>query len=108
MRMATYRAGGSQRGIRRIDGPYAYLKLQGQTAERMAERGIAKDMIETAIAKGQRLWDPKNGTVAYVLEDGFASGKGLLVSTNPITGYVTTVIRGTDVVRSRFVPLPYT
>jgi hypothetical protein len=70
----------------------------------MAERGITKSMVRTALSKGTQFFDPKNGTVNYVLKGGFASGKDLLVAKNPITGQITTVIRGTDLIRPRFVP----
>jgi RHS repeat-associated protein len=73
--------------------------------ERMAERGITKKMVETALSKGTQYWDPKNNVINYVLQDGFASGKSLLVGQNPITGKVTTVIRGNNLVRTRFIPI---
>ncbi len=48
---------------------------------------------------------PKNGTVNFVLEGGMASGKDLLVGTNPLSGKITTVIRGWDLVTRRMVPI---
>jgi hypothetical protein len=72
----------------------------------MMERGITRDMIRVALEKGDKFWDPKNKTVNYVLRDGFASGKDLLVGVNPGTNVITTVIRGTDLVVKRFIPLP--
>jgi hypothetical protein len=68
----------------------------------MKDRRITADMVRTAIAKGTRYYDSKNGTVNYVLKNGFASGKDLLVGTNPFTGTVTTVIRGRNLVVKRF------
>jgi RHS repeat-associated protein len=81
------------------------LLLGEHVAERMAERGITEEMIEVALRKGTAFWDPKNKTVNYVLEEGFASGKSLLVGQNPVTRKITTVIRGNDLISSRFVPL---
>ncbi len=73
--------------------------------QRMGERGITKKMAEAAITKGARYYDPKNNTINYVLKEGFASGKDLLVGVNNYTGKVTTVIRGSNLVNKRFVPL---
>lgn len=70
----------------------------------MAERGITPKMVENALDKGKAFWDPKNKVVNRVLEGGFGSGKDLLVGHNPVTGKITTVIRGSDLVRPRFVP----
>ena len=41
----------------------------------------------------------------YVLKEGFASGKSLLVGQNPVTGKITTVIRGNNLVRPRHIPI---
>jgi RHS repeat-associated protein len=73
--------------------------------ERLALREVTPKMLQTTINKGLRFYDPKNGTINYVLRNGFASGKDLLVGTNPLSGKVTTVIRGSKLVRPRFVPL---
>jgi hypothetical protein len=70
----------------------------------MVERGINESMIKVALEKGTPFIDPKNGTIKIVLREGFASGKDLLVGTNPLMGKITTVIRGTDLVSPRFVP----
>lgn len=77
----------------------------GHGAARFAERGITMKMAQTAINKGDKLFDPKNGTVNYVLKGGFASGKDLLIGTNPITGAIKTGIKGTDLVRPRMTPM---
>jgi hypothetical protein len=45
-----------------------------------------------------------NELINYVLEHAFASGKDLLVGTNPLTGKITTVIRGAKLVAKRFIP----
>jgi hypothetical protein len=83
----------------------AGLNISEHAAQRLAERGITKDMLEVAISKGAKFFDPKNGTINYVLKNGFASGKDLLVGTNPLTGRITTAIRGSDLISSRFIPL---
>lgn len=80
------------------------LTITEHTAERMAERGISEAMIEAALQKGIRYWDPKNGTVIYYLEKAFASGKSLAVSQNIINGAIVTVIRGSKVLRPRWIP----
>ena len=80
------------------------LEVSVHAAQRMAERGITQKMVETALAKGTRYLDPKNGTFNYVIKNGFASGKDLLVGTNILTGKVTTVLRGSNLVKGRFIP----
>lgn len=78
------------------------------TFQRMSERGITESMVDKALQKGKRYWDPKNKTVNYVLEEGFASGKTLLVGQNMVTGKVTTVIRGPTkkLIRPRHIEIP--
>ena len=61
-------------------------------------------MIKTGIAKGAKYYDPKNGTMNYVLKNGFASGKDLLIGVNPYNGKITTVLRGSNLVKTRFIP----
>jgi hypothetical protein len=70
----------------------------------MVLRDITEDMIDVALRKGVRVWDPKSKTFDYVLKGGFASGKDLLVGQNPVSGTITTVIRGTNLVRPRMTP----
>jgi hypothetical protein len=82
------------------------LRLSAEAVKRMGERGVTEDMIETVLAKGARFWDPKNGTIQYVIEGGMASGKSILVAQNPTTGVISTVIVGRNLVSSRFVPMP--
>ncbi len=62
-------------------------------------------MAQTAINKGSKFFDPKNGTINYILEGGFSSGKDLLIGTNPINGAIKTRIRGTNLVRPRMIPI---
>jgi predicted ATP-dependent serine protease len=80
------------------------LNIGTHAAKQMAEREISESMIKIALKKGTPFIDPKNGTINYVLKGGFASGKDLLVGTNPLTGKITTVIRGWDLIASRFIP----
>ena len=74
--------------------------------ERMGLRGVTEKMVKVALEKGLKFYDPKNGTINYILKNGFASGKDLLIGTNPITGEIATVIRGTNLVAKRFIPIP--
>jgi RHS repeat-associated protein len=98
-----------KRGLEVAEGTGALVKvgvdLSTHALDRLAERGITKDMIEVGISKGAKFFDPKNKTINYVLKGGFASGKDLLIGTNPLTGRITTAIRGTNLVSSRFIPL---
>ena len=80
------------------------VEISKHAAQRMGERGITQKMVETAIAKGAKFFDPKNGTFNYILKNGFASGKDLLVGTNTLTGKVTTVIRGNNLTKTTFIP----
>jgi hypothetical protein len=59
-------------------------------------------MIEVALKKGVKYYDPKNDAYSYILKNGFASGKSLLVGQSSNTGKITTVIRGDNVLKSRF------
>lgn len=72
----------------------------------MGLRQITDRMIRAAISKGTPFVDPKNGSLNYVLRGGMASGKDLLVGTNPLTGKITTVITGSRLVRPRMIPVP--
>jgi hypothetical protein len=73
---------------------------------RLAERGVTPQMAETAIRLGQKFYDPLNKSINYVLPNGFASGKSLLVGTNPLTGQVTTVLRSSkNLINKRFIPI---
>ncbi len=73
--------------------------------ERLAERGITRKMADVAIKKGLRFYDPKNKSINYVLKNVFGSGKDLLIGTNPLTGDITTVLRGANLVRNRMLPI---
>jgi len=80
------------------------VQITEHAALRMTERGITQKMVETGISKGTKYFDPKNGTFNYVLKNGFASGKDLLIGVSPQTGQVTTVLRGNNLVNKRFIP----
>ncbi|MCZ2101152.1 MAG: DUF4258 domain-containing protein [Chitinophagales bacterium] len=80
------------------------VQITKHAAERMVERGITQKMVETGIAKGTKYLDPKNGTFNYVLKNGFATGKDLLIGVSPQTGKVTIVLRGNNLVNKRFIP----
>lgn len=80
------------------------VQITKHAAERMVERGITQKMVETGIAKGTKYLDPKNGPFNYVLKNGFASRKDLLIGISPQTGKVTTVLRGNNLVNKRFIP----
>jgi hypothetical protein len=71
----------------------------------MIQRGVSNAMVRAAIERGRIFIDPKNGTINYVLSGGFASGKDLLVGVNPLTGKITTVMKGSNLVRPRFIPV---
>lgn len=78
--------------------------LYGKHAlQRMAERNITKDMVEKALQKGAKYFDPKHNTIAHVLAKGMASGKDLLVGKGIVSGKVTTVITGKNLVKGRMV-----
>jgi len=60
--------------------------------ERMEERKITTTMVDKALSKGRTFWDQKNNVINYVLDEGFASGKSLIVGQDPVTKNITTVI----------------
>jgi hypothetical protein len=81
--------------------PNAVQRIGQHGAKRMVERGVTRRMVNTAVRKGERYWDPKNRSVAHVLRGRMASGKDLLVGRNPITGKITTTITGKRLIRAR-------
>lgn len=83
------------------------LQLSGHALIRLAgrESHVTSKMIGIAIRRGQSFWDPKNRTINYILQGGFASGKDLLVGVNPVTGRIATILSGRDLVIPRFIPL---
>jgi hypothetical protein len=75
-------------------------------AERLAQRGVSKKMAEIAIRDGQKFFDPVNKSINFVMPKAFASGKSLMVATNPVTGNVTTVIRSSkNLIKSIYIAL---
>ncbi len=87
------------------NGVQKALQMTNHAAQRMGERGITEKMIQVGIEKGAKFYDPKNGSIVYVLKNGFATGKDLLVARNPFTGAVTSVIRGKKLILKRFIPI---
>lgn len=81
------------------------IRLTSHAVEQMTERPITKSMIESGLRNGEKVFDPKTKTINYVIRNGFVRGKDLLVGTNPFNGQVTTVIRGTNLVKARFIPI---
>ena len=81
------------------------VEISEHALERAAQRGFSESMIKAVIRNGQKFYDPANGSINYVIREGFASGKSALVAVNPFTGRVATVIRGSRLIRGRFVPL---
>jgi hypothetical protein len=73
--------------------------------ERLAQRGITKKMADVTINKGLKFYDPKNESINYVLKGTFGSGKDILIATNPLTGEVCTVLRGSNLVKPRMLPI---
>lgn len=67
--------------------------ISGHAAGQMAERGITRGQVDVALRKGTRYYDARSQTYSHVLEGGYASGKGLTVATDPLTGNVATAIR---------------
>lgn len=80
------------------------VEILAHAALRMSKRGVTQSMVETGLSKGVKYFDPKNGTFNYVLRNGFASGKDLLIGTNTVSGRVTTALRGSNLVKPRFIP----
>jgi len=62
-------------------------------------------MIDTVLRKGGKFWAPKNKSICYIIRGGMASGKDILVGTNPFTGDYTTILTGKKLVRPRMRPL---
>jgi hypothetical protein len=63
-------------------------------------------MAEIAIRDGQKFFDPVNKSINFVMPKAFASGKSLMVATNPVTGNVTTVIRSSkNLIKSIYIAL---
>ncbi|MBK6730817.1 MAG: hypothetical protein IPG60_07585 [Bacteroidetes bacterium] len=96
--------GGPKDPTKIINATKTGVQITEHAVLRMTERGITQKMIETGISKGTKYFDPKSGTFNYVLKNGFASGKDLLIGVSPQTGQVTTVLRGSNLVSKRFIP----
>jgi len=77
-------------------------QLAGHVLDRMAQRGV----VNAAIARGQRYFDPKNGSVVHVLAGAMHGGRDLGVAVGAVSGRVSTVMVNHGIVRGRMVPLP--
>ena len=73
-------------------------------AGRMAERNITSDMVKKTIEKGEKYFDPKNKSFNYIIKEGMASGKHIIVGTNTLSGKVTTAIVRSRLIK-RLIPL---
>ena len=81
------------------------LQISRHAAVQMADRGITQPMVQAALRKGVRYWDPKNNVINYVLQGGFASGKSLLVGQYPASGVIATAIHATKLNLNRMIPI---
>ncbi|WP_269219952.1 polymorphic toxin-type HINT domain-containing protein [Brevundimonas vesicularis] len=81
-------------------------QLAGHVLDRMAQRGVTRGMVNAAIARGQRYFDPKNGSVVHVLAGAMHGGRDLGVAVGAVSGRVSTVMVNHGIVRGRMVPLP--
>ncbi|NVK52546.1 MAG: hypothetical protein HWD85_06395 [Flavobacteriaceae bacterium] len=82
------------------------VEFTKHSLERLKRRGVTPTMAKKVIEKGVKYYDPKTKTINYILRNGFASGKDLLIGTNPITGQVTTVIKSSkNLVNKRFIKI---
>ncbi len=69
------------------------LQLSKHAVQRMAQRGITREMIQETIEKCTRYWDPLHKNFRYILRDRFARGKGVSISIDPVTNEVITVFK---------------
>ncbi|GMV35909.1 MAG: hypothetical protein AMXMBFR61_04170 [Fimbriimonadales bacterium] len=77
-------------------------------AEQMALHKVTARMIEVALAKGERFWDPLGKTYIYILRRAYQTKGGaqdLLIAKSPTCKRIVTVIVGNRVERPRFVPV---
>jgi RHS repeat-associated protein len=81
------------RGADDVGAAVPRTPISGHAARRLAERGITQRQVEVAVQRGTRYYDRRNQTYSHVLDQGYASGRSLIVGTNPLTGNVTTGIR---------------
>ncbi len=79
------------------------LQLSKHAAQRTAERGFTREMVQETIKKGTRYWDPLHKNFRYILRDRFARRKGVSVSINRVTNEVITVFKVSKI-PSRLVP----
>lgn len=84
----------------------AGFRLSEHAAEQMASRGVSESAASYALRNGSRFWDGRHLTVSFVVREGYASGQSLVVAVDPASGMITTVLKGSNVISSRLVPLP--
>ncbi len=88
-------------------GTALVASLSGHAVDQAVERGVTMGQIEAAARLGERFIDPKNQTFNYILRNGFASGQDLLVGVRiGQPNFITTVLRGRNLVRPRMIPYP--
>jgi hypothetical protein len=80
-------------------------EFSSHAIKRMAERGVTSKMAQIAINKGLQFYDPKNGTINFILTKQMGSGKDLLVAVDPLSRKVITVIVGPKLQRQRLLPI---
>jgi len=81
------------------------IQISEHAAERMAEYGVTTAAVEKAIQVGEKFLDPKNDSTVYVVRKGMASGKDLAVAVSNKSGKLATVMTGSNVARTRFIPV---
>jgi ankyrin repeat protein len=81
-------------------------QFSGHAIERMAERGVTPKMVHITIKKGLKFYDPKNKSINFILAKKMGSGKDLLVSVDPLTRKVITVIVNHKLQKKRLRSIP--
>jgi hypothetical protein len=82
-------------------------QFSSHAIQRMAERGVSPKMAQITINKGLKFYDPYNKSINYILPNSFASGKHLLIGTDPRTGEIRTVLRGSkNLIKPRMISIP--
>ncbi|GMV35914.1 MAG: hypothetical protein AMXMBFR61_04220 [Fimbriimonadales bacterium] len=84
------------------------IEVTKHAAERMASRGVTSKMVETALARGERFWDPVGKTYIYVLRKVYQTKGGaqdLLVARSSTCNKIVTVMVGNRVINPRYVSI---
>jgi hypothetical protein len=61
-------------------------QLSSHAIQRIAARGVSYKMAQITINKGLKFYDPCNRLINYIRCSSFASGKHLLIGTDPLAG----------------------